>query len=102
MLRTWALLANPVADDFHEVEIIAEQLPDHRLAYLDYEGPVSHERGRVARVDAGQFEVLSETEFELALELAGEKLSGLWKLSRSSATASNHWVLRRIRISRAT
>ena len=33
----------------------AEASFDHRLVYLDYEGPVSGDRGRVRRVDAGTF-----------------------------------------------
>ena len=35
VLRTWALEAEPTSG----LEISAEQLPDHRLAYHDYEGP---------------------------------------------------------------
>jgi hypothetical protein len=31
----------------------AQRLPDHRHAYLDYEGPVSGDRGTVARVLSG-------------------------------------------------
>ena len=30
-------------------------LPDHRAAYLDYEGPVSGGRGDVRRIEAGRF-----------------------------------------------
>src|SRR5436305_12258768 len=36
-LRTWRLATPPVADQ----DVAAEELADHRLAYLDYEGPVS-------------------------------------------------------------
>jgi hypothetical protein len=32
---------------------IFERLPDHRSAYLDFEGPVSGNRGHVRRVEAG-------------------------------------------------
>ena len=31
-------------------------LPDHRRMYLDYEGPISGDRGRVIRVMAGEYE----------------------------------------------
>src|SRR4051794_23553598 len=34
VLRTWALSGLPAAGE----PLLAEQLPDHRLAYLDYEG----------------------------------------------------------------
>ncbi len=31
------------------------RLPDHRLEYLAYEGPISNDRGRVQRVDEGVY-----------------------------------------------
>ena len=33
--------------------MLAVRTPDHRRLYLDYEGPVSHDRGRVVRLAAG-------------------------------------------------
>jgi hypothetical protein len=53
-LRTWALAEPPSPGR----TIAAEELPDHRLAYLDYEGEVSGGRGSVTRWDAGTYEVL--------------------------------------------
>ena len=44
-LATWALKHSPDSAQ----PIAAEQLPDHRLAYLDYEGPISGGRGAVTR-----------------------------------------------------
>lgn len=54
-LRTWALPVeisneNPANSD---TDGLALALPDHRLAYLDYEGPVSGDRGTVRRVAMG-------------------------------------------------
>jgi hypothetical protein len=49
-LRTWRLPAPP-CDGPRE----ATALGDHRLAYLDYEGPVSGNRGTVKRWDAGTY-----------------------------------------------
>ncbi len=40
-------------------------LPDHRIAYLDYEGPVSRNRGTVRRLDVGIYEVLEPNRFRL-------------------------------------
>ena len=54
ILRTWALAALPAAGE----PITAEQLPDHRLHYLDYEGPLSGNRGSVTRWDHGSFELV--------------------------------------------
>lgn len=37
--------------------LLAQQLPDHRRAYLEYEGPLTLGRGVVARLDAGDCQV---------------------------------------------
>lgn len=55
VLKSWRLL-RPVSTGLW---IPAESLPDHRSKYLDYEGPVSGDRGSVKRVMAGHFEQVS-------------------------------------------
>lgn len=47
-------------DRVREGEVVAELLPDHRAAYLSYEGPVSGNRGEVARVASGECEIVRE------------------------------------------
>ncbi len=54
----------------------ATRLADHRLAYLDYEGPISGNRGSVRRVDHGTYQVLQEDAGRLVVELEGSVLSG--------------------------
>jgi hypothetical protein len=86
-LRTWELLERPSNDE----SVQAHSLPDHRLEYLDYEGPVSRNRGTVRRWDAGEYQVVSETESELTVQIKGQQLqgrlilcsdgSGLWQVS---------------------
>lgn len=49
-LLTWAVAELPRAG----LQTTAIKLPDHRLAYLDYEGPISGDRGQVHRVRAGE------------------------------------------------
>ncbi len=49
-LLTWACPHWPAA-----TTVEATRLPDHRLAYLDYEGPVSLNRGEVRRIFAGNY-----------------------------------------------
>lgn len=51
--RTWRLLRKPCLNE----PISAEPLPAHRLLYLDYEGPISNNRGMVQRVLAGTYTV---------------------------------------------
>jgi hypothetical protein len=77
-LATWALPVPPDATD----AIVAEALPDHRLAYLDYEGVISGERGVVTRWDQGTYQLLRRSETELAVTLAGAKLVGEASLTR--------------------
>jgi hypothetical protein len=49
-----------------------QKLADHRRDYLAYEGPVSHGRGYVRRVEAGTYEPLPDsTPTVLALMLHG-------------------------------
>jgi len=64
-LLTWAISERPRPG----LKITATRLPDHRLAYLDYEGPISGDRGEVIRVDAGEYvsSRLDDTRASLAL-----------------------------------
>lgn len=86
-LRTWALVAEPVMG----VEIAADALADHRIDYLQYEGPIGGDRGEVRRWDEGQSEVRYETPIELAVELKGTKLAGTAYLKRADA-AAERWT----------
>jgi hypothetical protein len=79
-LRTWALSRLPEQGE----EIECEPLPDHRPAYLDYEGPISEGRGTVERWDAGTFEIRDESDGELWVELHGQRLIGRVRLWRAS------------------
>ena len=74
----WLLAASPVA-------LSAEAIADHRLAYLDYEGPVSRERGTVQRWDSGDVMWLEQTEGVVRLKLTGERLCGELTLSQCAA-----------------
>ena len=49
-LLTWRLLEEPVLQQW----LPSERLPDHRLVYLDYSGPVSGDRGVVMGWDSGE------------------------------------------------
>jgi hypothetical protein len=71
VLRAWRLLAEPAAD----VGIAAEALPEHRMLYLDYEGPVSGDRGKVVRWDSGEFQGDVHGS-RVSLQIQGERLRG--------------------------
>jgi hypothetical protein len=86
VLRTWALAAEPLVQGV----VDAEQLPDHRLAYLDYEGPVSGDRGLVTRWDAGVFRLEAESAGQLTVAVNGRRLSGTLTLEQTE-TAGHFW-----------
>ena len=85
-LRTWSLPELPAKGK----AVPAEALPDHRLAYLEYEGPVSGNRGSVSRVEQGEYEVLAESAELLRIQLAGKLLQGVLQL-RQTADAAATW-----------
>ena len=72
VLRTWALDAEPIG----RLMSSADQLPDHRLAYLDYEGEISEGRGAVARFDSGEYRLQRDDAQGLVVELRGARLRG--------------------------
>ena len=84
VLRSWRLLECP--DRWllatRPITLSAEAIPDHRLAYLDYEGPVSRERGSVQRWDSGRVEWLEQSEQMIRLKLEGKRLQGMLMLTQ--------------------
>jgi hypothetical protein len=87
-LRTWRLSREPNSGG----SIDASPLPDHRIAYLDYEGPVSGDRGKVTRWDAGQYQTTRETPEILEVQLHGNRLRGHVVIARrGEGTSSFEW-----------
>lgn len=79
VLKAWRLPAPPEIDpasDATSLDLTAAALPDHRLVYLEYEGPVSGERGTVARWDKGSFTLLEKKAGLYVALLTGEELAG--------------------------
>jgi hypothetical protein len=79
-LRTWRLPAMLSLG----CDLPIEALPDHRLAYLDYEGPVSGGRGMVSRCDAGRFEWLADAPDRVVVRLRGKDLAGVVVIAREA------------------
>ena len=91
--RTWRLFESPARWlSGPAIEIAAEAISAHRLMYLDYEGPVSRERGRVARWDHGLAEWLSEGETSIRCRLDGVRLVG--ELTIDRAVSQPLWSVR--------
>jgi hypothetical protein len=78
VLRTWRLAAPPSTRE----PVAAEPLTDHRLLYLDYEGPVGDGRGTVRRWDAGTYSGFARSDDPLEFELEGNTVRGRCRISR--------------------
>ena len=53
-------------------------LAPHRSVYLDYEGPISENRGCVRRLDRGHFAVVGRHSDRISLEWVGPVFAGRW------------------------
>jgi hypothetical protein len=74
-LKTWRLAKPP---EEKGESIAAVPLPEHRLDYLDYEGPVSAGRGTVKRWDDGTYELLAEDATDVVrVFLHGQRVQGV-------------------------
>ena len=71
VLKAWRLLAEPGPGR----TVPAEPNRDHRRFYLDYEGPLTGDRGTVTRWDAGTYEGEPAGE-EWTIQLTGGRLRG--------------------------
>ncbi len=89
VLRTWALLELPTQN----VVVEAERLADHRRAYLQYEGPLSANRGSVSRWDEGEFSITCDRPLEWKVQMSGRRLVGQLSLTAADERTGN-WVAR--------
>ena len=78
VLRAWRLLEEPELDKV----VPAEANFDHRLLYLEFEGPLSGNRGSAMRWDAGTFEWIENEANRVVVELMGLRLSGVALLEK--------------------
>lgn len=87
VLLTWQLLREPAG--LSALPIPARRIGDHRKVYLDYEGPLSGDRGTVRRVESGVYEWLERTEERWRLRFQGARWCGVATLRRTASS----WVL---------
>lgn len=79
-LATWALDKAPKGGETIPCQLLA----DHRKHYLDYEGPVSGDRGHVRQWDRGSFKSISLSTTQICVYVDGDRLQGTVTLSRVS------------------
>jgi hypothetical protein len=65
VLATWAFPSLPRVGK----TVVGDRLKDHRLEYLNLEGPISGDRGSVARKLAGSYRVRKRMEWGVRIEL---------------------------------
>jgi hypothetical protein len=82
VLLTWQLLRDPT--DPAGYPIPARRIGDHRKAYLDYEGPLTGDRGTVRRVDSGTVEFEENTPQYCRFMLGGNRLWGTFLLRQDA------------------
>lgn len=87
VLLTWQLPREPSARGV--LPMSAKRIGDHRKLYLDYEGPVSGDRGFVTRFDGGALQMLERSEVAVRFVLSGSKLAGRFSLTRGG---ENDWT----------
>jgi hypothetical protein len=80
VLKAWRL---PAAFD-PTSPVPAEPNFDHRLLYLDYEGPLTGDRGSVTRWDGGELVWEAVSEAEWRVRLSGAHLRGLFRLLKGN------------------
>lgn len=72
-LRTWATDRLPTVGGEPEP---ATPLPPHRIAYLEYEGPVSGNRGTVRRITRGRYRLLRESAGRIEMRVDSPEMTG--------------------------
>jgi hypothetical protein len=92
-LATWQCPVNPAVLSPGQA-VPCSRLPDHRCAYLTYEGPVSGGRGEVRRVEEGSYQRLVANRQHRRVRLHGRKMTGLVELRKNET--SDGWSLQRI------
>jgi hypothetical protein len=77
-LRTWRL-AQPIEADHQQVAMPSF---DHRLAYLNYEGPIRGGRGHVRRWDVGTYAGAWQPGNQQRFQLMGQRCRGTLQLEQ--------------------
>jgi len=90
-LATWQLPAAPAGPQV--LPLPARRIADHRKLYLDYEGPIRGDRGRVRRIDGGTVRWIESGETSLVFELSGQVLHGRFRLECTLEASADAWCL---------
>jgi hypothetical protein len=92
-LLTWRMRLSP--EQIGDSHVTVEQITDHAVRFLHYEGPVQQHTGTVKRIERGTFRWVQKKESAFIVFLRGDKLTGLFKMER--LLGGPNWVLTRQR-----
>jgi hypothetical protein len=90
VLLTWQLAENPILAG--DGPLPARRIADHRVFYLDYEGPVSKDRGSVRPIVAGKVQFLELSPQLCRFKLFDSAFSGEFRLE---SPQSGVWIFAR-------
>jgi hypothetical protein len=90
-LLTWASQQFLPAD--RSGTVTAARLADHRLAYLDYEGPISGDRGAVRRVETGQHRLLCSAPGRYEFTVSGPRCGEIRVYRTCCDWPSDSWAI---------
>ncbi|MFQ5424042.1 MAG: hypothetical protein ACE5F9_08680, partial [Phycisphaerae bacterium] len=93
-LATWRYLTEPFGAAADGMS--CEEIGRHRRVYLDYEGPISGDRGHVTRSDGGLCEVHSRRDDRWDVTFGGQRLRGRFLIERIEQEG-RRWRLRAAR-----
>ena len=90
-LATWKMADPP--ETARDAPQRCLRLPDHRRRYLDYEGPISQNRGEVTRHDAGDCVVHAQSKTCWEVTFHGHRLIGRVHIEAADQSGET-WLLR--------
>ncbi len=83
VLHTWQIPEKLFQEFINGNQIEIEQIQDHRKKYLNYEGPISCDRGMVKIYDTGEY-IEKSWDMDIILQLQGNRLDGQLSLLYNS------------------
>ena len=92
-LDTWQISEASIHKLIAFKEISAEKIFNHRKKYLEYEGPISCDRGRVEIFDSGEYCNMKESADSFTIDITGEKIKGSLYIKQKSKTKIYSFLL---------
>ena len=88
ILATWQV--NKPLRDWGETALDCQKIADHRLVYLDFEGHLTLNRGKVKQVAVGKYDLKQKKPGFWQVFLQADTIKGILELKKSD---KNQWKL---------